>query len=63
MDKVKLSCETDNLGSVRTIESLGGILEKKEIDPYDGLLTSVYYFDVSETINKYKEKFKSNINN
>lgn len=61
LDKVKLVCEASNLGSVRTIESLGGISEKKEIDPSDGVLTSVYYFNVEETLNKYKESFKNNI--
>jgi len=61
LDKVKLTCEASNLGSVRTIESLGGTLEKIEIDPYDGILTSVYWFNTSETANKYNERFKNNI--
>jgi len=65
LNKVKLTCETSNLGSVKTIESLDGILEKTEIDPYDDILTNVYFFDVNETINRYKEDFKNNfyINN
>lgn len=61
LDKIKLVCEASNLGSVRTIESLGGILERTEIDPSDGVLTSVYCFDVEETLNKYKEIFKDKI--
>lgn len=61
LDKIKLVCEANNLGSVKTIESLSGTLEKTEIDPYDGILTSVYCFDVDETINKYQESFRNNI--
>ena len=38
------------MGSVKTIEALGGILEQTDIDPYDGILTSVYWFNVNETI-------------
>lgn len=54
LDKVKLVCDANNLGSVRTIESLGGTLERTEIDPYDGVLTSVYWFNIEQTIDKYK---------
>ena len=63
LDKVKLVCDASNLGSIRTMESLGAILENTEIDPYDDILTSVYWFNVNETIDKYKEKFKIYINN
>lgn len=61
LDKVKLVCEANNLGSVKTIESLDATLERTEIDPCDGVLTSVYWFNVDETIDKYKEIFKNNI--
>lgn len=61
LDKVKLVCEASNLGSIRTMEALGGILERTEIDPFDGVLTSVYLFNVDETIEKYKKTFKNNI--
>lgn len=61
LDKVTLDCDVDNLGSARTMQALGGVLERTEVDPYDGLLTSVYWFDVDETIEKYKETFKDNI--
>lgn len=49
------------MGSVKTIEALGGILEQTDIDPYDGILTSVYWFNVNKTIDKYKEMFKDKI--
>lgn len=61
LDKVKLVCDASNLGSVRTMEALEGKLERTEIDPEDGVLTSVYWFNVDETIDKYKEIFKNNI--
>lgn len=61
LDKVMLDCDVNNLGSSKTMQALGGVLERTEIDPYDGILTSVYWFNVDETITKYKEKFQNNI--
>ena len=61
LSRVELACDANNLGSIKTIEALGGLLKKTEIDPYDSVLTSVYWLDVDETIDKYKEKFKRNI--
>lgn len=61
LEKVKLVCEASNIGSVKTIKALGGTLERTEIDPDDGVLTSVYWFNVNETIDKYRETFKNNV--
>lgn len=61
LEEVILDCDVNNLGSVKTLEALNGILKKTAIDPYDGVLTSVYWFDVNETIRKYKDIFKDNI--
>ena len=61
LDKVMLDCDVNNLGSSKTMQALGGTLERTEIDPYDGVLTSVYWFNVDETIDKYREVFKNNI--
>lgn len=61
LDKVMLDCDDNNLGSKKTMQALGGVLERTEIDPYDGILTSVYWFDVYRTIEKYYETFKNNI--
>lgn len=61
LDKVMLDCDVNNLGSRKTMQALGGTLERTEIDPYDGVLTSVYWFNVDETIDKYREVFKNNI--
>lgn len=57
LDKVMLDCDVNNLGSAKTMQALGGVLERIEVDPYDGILTSVYWFDVDWTINKYKDIF------
>lgn len=54
LDKVMLSCDVSNIGSDKTLKALGGKLERTEIDPSNGILTNVYWFDVRETINKYK---------
>lgn len=61
LEEVILDCDVNNLGSVKTLEALNGILKKTAIDPYDGVLTSVYWFDVNEIIRKYKDIFKDNI--
>ena len=61
LNKVMLVCETNNLPSSKTIEALGGILERKEIDPNDGVLTSYYWIDANLSINMYKETFKNNL--
>ena len=58
LDRVMLDCDVNNLGSDRTMKSLGGVLERTEIDPYDGILTNVYWFDVDNCINKYKSVYE-----
>lgn len=57
LDKVMLDCETSNIASRKTMESLGGVLDRTEIDPYDGILTSVYYIDISTSLTKYKNTY------
>jgi len=47
----------NNIASDKTLKALGGKLERSEIDPYDGILTNVYWFNVEETINKYKDVY------
>lgn len=63
LDKVMLDCDVKNLGSDKTILALGGILERTEVDPYDGILTNVYWINVDESIKKYKETFGDKIYN
>ena len=57
LDKVMLDCETSNIASSKTMTSLGGVLDRTEIDPYDGILTSVYYIDINESLTKYKNTY------
>ena len=54
LERVMLDCASDNIGSYKTMEALGGIMEREEIDPSDGLLTKVYYFDVNKSIKAYE---------
>lgn len=61
LDKVMLDCDVSNLGSSKTMEALGGVLERTEIDPYDGIMTSVYWFNVDECLEKYKSIYKKHI--
>ncbi len=58
LDKVMLDCAVDNIASDRTLKALGGTLERTGVDPSDGTLTNVYWFDVEETLNKYKTTYK-----
>ena len=58
LEKVMLDCDVNNLGSDKTLKALGGKLERTEIDPSDGILTNVYWFDVNETLEKYKEIYE-----
>lgn len=57
LDRVMLDCAFDNIGSYKTMESLGGVLDREELDPFDGVLTKVYYFDVDECIKKYEDVY------
>lgn len=43
------------------MEALGGKLERTEIDPYDGILTSVYWINVDESLEKYKDEYVNSI--
>lgn len=61
LSKVMLDCDATNIGSYKTMEALGGKLELKEIDPYDGVLTCLYSFDVLDTIEKYKDTYSDKI--
>ena len=62
LDKVLLTASENNLGSVKTIEALGGILENKIPDYEDeNVLMGRYWIDVNESIEKYKEEYKKYI--
>ena len=61
LDKVMLDCDVENLGSDKTIRALGGVLERCELDPSDNELTNVYWINVDESIEKYKDIYGQNI--
>lgn len=63
LDRVMLDCDVNNIGSDRTMKALGGVLERTEIDPYDGILTNVYWFDAKKCIDKYKDVYEKFIDN
>ena len=60
---ILLDCTVDNIGSNKTILSLGGILEKTEIDPYDNTLTNYYWINVDKSINDYHDIYSDFIVN
>ena len=57
LDRVMLDCDVNNVASDKTMQSLGGILERTEIDPSDGILTNVYWFNVDECLEKYRKQY------
>ena len=61
LNKVMISCAVDNIGSDKTIQDLGGILSKSEIDPNDNILTNVYWIDVNDSIEKYSQDYENKI--
>ena len=58
LDKVMIDCSATNIGSDNTIKSLGGILERSEVDPSDDTLTNVYWINVNESLEKYKDIYE-----
>ena len=61
LDKVMLDCSVNNYGSDKTIKALGGVLERREIDPWDNELTNVYWIDINNSLEKYKDKYEKYI--
>lgn len=57
-DKILLVCTTDNIGSNKTILSLGGKLEKTEFDQYDEEMTNYYLLDIVDSIKRYYEYYE-----
>ena len=57
--RILLDCTVDNIGSNKSIISLGGILEKTEIDENDNKLTNYYWIDVDKAISENLEVYSS----
>ncbi|MBQ1496377.1 MAG: GNAT family N-acetyltransferase [Bacilli bacterium] len=58
LEKAMLGCDVENIASNKSIEALGGELERTEVDPYDSILTNVYWLNVNDTINNFKESYE-----
>lgn len=56
LDKVLLTAYDDNIGSVKTIISLGGKLENKIIE--ESRTLGRYWIDVDKSLHDYKETYK-----
>ena len=62
LDKVLITAFDNNIGSVKTIQALGGVLENKiEVENQDSL-KGRYWINVDESIEKYKEEYEKHIN-
>ena len=58
---ILLDCTVDNIASNKVIQSLGGKIEKTEIDLNDNALTNYYWINVNDTLRKYFKEYKSKI--
>ncbi len=61
LERVMIGCSAENSASERTIQALGGILDRKEIDPEDNTLSCYYWIDVLDSINKNREHYEGYI--
>lgn len=62
LDKVLLTALENNIGSIKTIEALGGILENSV--PYykdERILLNRYYIDINKSIKKYSKIYEKYI--
>lgn len=57
--KILLECTVDNIGSNKSIISLGGVFEKTELSDYDNTMTNYYWIDVDKTLNEYKKIYSN----
>ena len=58
LDRVMIDCSVSNIASGKTIQALGGILERCEKDPADGEMTNVYWINIEEAFMKYKALYE-----
>ena len=52
-----LDCEKSNIGSAKTIQALGGKLEKEYLDTQINEIEQIYWIDVDNSINDNKSKY------
>ncbi len=63
LNKIFIACEDSNIPSNKTLKALGGELKVSKNDPYDNTLTNVYFFEVTKTLEKYKDIYNKYIGN
>jgi len=61
LKKVMLSCDKDNLGSARTIQTFNAELEREFFDDEENCIVQVYWIDVDYAIGKKKGEFEKYI--
>jgi len=60
LDKVLLTVREDNIGSIKSIEALDGVLENKEFKE-ENILMRRYWINVDESIKKYSKQYSKYI--
>ena len=58
LDKVMISCEVTNIGSEKTMLSLGGILEKIVHNEEKNRYLKIHWIDVEKSLEKYKDLYE-----
>ena len=58
LEKVLITCADSNDGSRKTILSLGGEFEKNNFDESDNETMELYWIDVNESLEKYKDIYE-----
>lgn len=58
---VMISCNKTNIASDKTIQDLGGIFSNNIIDPDDEEEMNIYWINVDDSIEKYKDIYEQNI--
>lgn len=58
LEKVLITCADYNIGSRNSIKSFEGVFEKTTYDESDGETLELYWIDLNNTINKYRNEFE-----
>ena len=61
LEKVLITCADYNEGSKKTILSLGGKFEKTNYDESDNETMELYWIDVNESLEKYRDIYEQYI--
>ena len=60
IEQAMLSCDKSNLGSSKTMQALGGKLQREFVEE-DGEIEQVYYIDVDDSLEKYRDIYATQI--